>query len=94
MSLFISANNNQGNEIFSPQSRGKQCAFISISALLTARHIPLMNWTSTIFDNVLFRGDEMYLQSLNGSLILENARDSFLSLDELPKFFNISYENN
>ena len=36
----------------------------------------------------------MYLQSLNGGLILENARDSFLSLDELPKFFNISYKNN
>ena len=53
-----------------------------------------MNWTSTIFDNVLFRGDEMYLQSLNGGLILENARDSFLSLDELPKFFNISCKNN
>ena len=30
--LFLSANVHQGDELFSIQSRGKQCAFISLSA--------------------------------------------------------------
>ena len=44
MELFLSANVHQG-EVFSIQSRGKQCAFLSLSAILTAllkkpKHMP------------------------------------------------------
>ncbi len=43
----------QGDELFSvEQSRGKQCAFMSISAVLTAN--PLIDWSPTTFSNVLF----------------------------------------
>jgi hypothetical protein len=35
MTLFLSGNIHQGTEIFSVHSRGKQCAFTSLSALLT-----------------------------------------------------------
>jgi hypothetical protein len=34
MALFLSANIHQGDELFDVHSRGKQCAFISLSALV------------------------------------------------------------
>ena len=37
----------QGNDLFSVQSRGKQRAFMSLSALLTAQNIPLIDWSKT-----------------------------------------------
>ena len=46
----------QGNDLFSVQSRGKQCAFMSLSALLTAQNIPLIDWSKTTFiNNVLLQ---------------------------------------
>ena len=55
----------QGDDLFSVQSRGKQCAFMSLSALLTAQNIPLSDWSKTKFSiNVLLiQGDKMYLHS-------------------------------
>jgi hypothetical protein len=44
----------QGDYHFSVQSRGKHCAFMSLSALLTAQNIPLIDWSKTTFSNVLF----------------------------------------
>ncbi len=44
MALFLSADIHQGDERFSVHSRGKQCAFMSLSALLTARNISLNSW--------------------------------------------------
>ena len=43
MALFFSSYIHQGNDLFSVQSRGKQCAFMSLSALLTAQNIPLID---------------------------------------------------
>ena len=40
MEIFPSSDIHQGDELFSVQSRGKQCAFMNLSALLTARNIP------------------------------------------------------
>jgi hypothetical protein len=56
MALFFSSLYiHQGNDLFSVQSRGKQCAFMSLSALLTAQNIPLIDWSKTTFiNNVLF----------------------------------------
>ena len=34
MALFLSGNIHQGNERFSVHSRGKQCVFITLSAIL------------------------------------------------------------
>ena len=36
MALFLSSNIHQGDERFSVHSRGKQCAFMTLSAILTA----------------------------------------------------------
>ena len=41
MASFLCANIHQGDELFDVYCRGKQCALINISALLTARNIPL-----------------------------------------------------
>ena len=51
VALFFSSYIHQGNDLFSVQSRGKQCAFMSLSALLTAQNIPLIDWSKTTFIN-------------------------------------------
>ena len=51
MALFLSSEVHQGDDLFSVQSRGKQCAFMSLSALLTAQNIPLIDWSKTTFIN-------------------------------------------
>ena len=38
--LYLSVDIHQGDKRFSVHSRGKQCAFMSLSALLTARNVP------------------------------------------------------
>ncbi len=70
MALFLSATIHQGDELFSAQSGGKQCAFMSLSAVLTAKHNPLIDWSTTTFNNVLFQGDKMYLKALNSGLVV------------------------
>ena len=50
----------QGHEGFSGQSRGKQCSFMRLSALLTTQTIPVIEWNSTTIDNTLVQGDNMY----------------------------------
>ncbi len=61
MEFFLSSDIHQGDELFSVQSRGKQCAFMSLSAILTAQNIPLIDWSKTwsktTFNNVLLQGD-------------------------------------
>ena len=81
MSLLSHGSIHQGHEGFSGQSRGKQCSFMSLSALLTAQTIPVIEWNSTTIDNVLVQGDNMYLNAFNNDLI---PREGFLSLNNLP----------
>ena len=69
------------NARFSGLSRGKKCSFISLSALLTAQTLPVIEWNSTTIDNVLVEGDNMYLNAFNNDLI---PREGFLSLNNLP----------
>ena len=45
--LHIAGTFHQGDERFSVQSRGKQCAFMSLSAVLTAQNIPVIDWSKT-----------------------------------------------
>ena len=83
MALFLSS---YGDELFSVQSRGKQCVFMSLSALLTAQNIPLIDWSKTTFiNNVLLQGDKMYLQALNDGFVVLEPGVEFLYVDNLPK---------
>ena len=68
MTLFVSANTYQGVECFNTQSRGKQCAFMSLSAILTGERIPLFEWSQSTIDNILVQGDYMYVKALNNGL--------------------------
>jgi hypothetical protein len=54
MALFLSSEIHQGVDLFSFQSGGKQCAFMGLSALLTAQNIPLIDWSETTFINNVF----------------------------------------
>ena len=54
---------------------------MSLSALLTAQTIPVIEWNSTTIDNVLVQGDNMYLNAFNNNLI---PREGFLLLNNLP----------
>jgi hypothetical protein len=62
MALFLSANINQRDELFDVHSRDKQCAFMSLPALLTARNISLSACSFRTFNiNVLIiQRDKMY----------------------------------
>jgi hypothetical protein len=91
MALFLSSYIHQGDDLFSVQSRGKQCAFMSLSALLTAQNIPLIDWSKTTFiNNVILQGDKMYLQALNDDFVVLEPGVEFLSVDNLPKLVSVS----
>ena len=53
MKLFLYANIHQGNDPFSVYSRGRQCAFMCLSALLTARNNPVVVWSKTTLNVLL-----------------------------------------
>ena len=88
MALFLSANIHQGDDLFG--SRGKHCAFITLSTLVTAQNIPLSQWSKTTIDNILVQGDRMYLKALNKGFIIQDQNDEFLSIDKLPKLVSVS----
>ena len=54
----------QGHEAFSEHSRGRQCAFMSLSALLFNRSDSVDSWTQTNIDDVSCHGDRMYSHAL------------------------------
>ena len=83
MKLFLYANIHQGNDPFSVYSRGRQCAFMCLSALLTARNNPVVVWSKTTL-NVLLQGDSMYLEALNNGLIVPEPGVDLLSINNLP----------
>ena len=83
LALFFSADIHQGDERFSVHSRGKQCAFMSLSALLTARNIPLNLWSRITFKYALLQGDNMFLNALDSGLIILDPAVEFLSVENL-----------
>ena len=75
MALFLSANIHQDDDLFSVDSRGKQCAFMTLSVLVTVQNIPLVQWSKTTIDNILAQGDQMYLKALNNGFIIQDRND-------------------
>ena len=94
MTLFVSANTHQGAECFNTESRGKQCAFMSLSAILTAERIPLFEWSQSTIDNILVQGDYMYVKALNNGLFGINPGIELTSIDNLPRFVEVSCNMN
>ena len=87
MALFLRANIHQGNDLFSNNSKGKQCAFMTLSAILTAQNIPLIQWSKMTIDNILIQGDQMYLNTLSSGFVVLDPHLEFLSVDDLPRLF-------
>ena len=82
MSLLVSGGFNQADERFTDDSRGKQCAFMTLSALLTAQITPVDRWNSTTVDSALMQGNEMHLNALYNCHI---PREQLLLVDHLPR---------
>lgn len=81
MSLFRYGNIHQGHESFSSLSRGRQCSFMSLSALLNVQSVPLLEWNSTVIDKILLQGDIMYLKAIQNRQI---PQQEYPSLDDMP----------
>ena len=94
MEFFLTSDIHQGDELFSVQSKGKQCPFMSLSAILTAQNIPLIDWSKTTFNNVLLQGDTMHLKALDHGLIVLDPRIEFLCMITYQQFFSISCGKN
>lgn len=72
----------QGHEAFSEHSRGRQCAFMSLAALLFNRSNSVDLWTQTNIDDILFHGDRMYLHALTNKMVPDA---NSLLIEELPE---------
>ena len=82
LNLFLAGSIHQGNERFSDISRGRQCSFMSFSALLYAQTLPIEQWTAaSTVDQILAEGDRLYLDAL----VIRSIPDTeTLSLNYLP----------
>jgi len=77
--LFIAGSIHQGHEQFSDISRGRQCSFMSFSALLCAQSLPVPQWSTSTVDQILTEGDTMYLNAFERHCIPDN-RDAVADL--------------
>ena len=68
--LSIAGSSPQGHERFSEISRGRQCCFMSFSALLCAQSFPVQHWDTATVDQILIEGDRMYLNALESQRFL------------------------
>ena len=78
--LIVSGSIHQADRRFSDVSRGKQSAFMSLSALLRANFCRVSQWTADIIDEILI-GDAMYVKAFDDDTIPDTET---LSLTNLP----------
>ena len=76
--LLIAGSIHQGSERFSDGSPGRQCSFMSFSALLFAHTLPTEQWTASDVDQILAQGDRFYLHAFENRSIPDRET---LSLD-------------
>ena len=57
----------QGSETFSEPSRGRQCAFMAVSALFRNEIAPVYSRTKSVIDQILHHGDGMYSHALSNN---------------------------
>ena len=78
--LIVSGSIHEADRRFSDVSRGRQCAFISFSALLRANSCRVSQWTADTVDQIL-TGDAMYVNAFDDGTIPDTGT---LSLTHLP----------
>ena len=79
--LFTGGSIHQGDCRFSDISRGRQCAFMSLSALLRANFCAISTWTTETVDRVLVEGDSRFLKAFEEGSIPDAET---ISLNYLP----------
>lgn len=79
--LIVNGSIHQGDDRFSDISRGRQCAFMSLSALLRANSCPVSRWTTPTVDRILVEGDAMYVKAFEEQTITDTET---LPLTSLP----------
>ena len=79
--FFARGSIHQGNNRFSDICRGRQCAFMSLSALLCANSSDIITWSTDAIDRVLIEGDDMYLKAFEDLSIPD---EETISLNYLP----------
>ena len=79
--LSIAGSSHQGHERFSEISRGRQCSFMSFSALLCSQSFPVRHSDTATVDQILIGGDRTYLNALESQSIPDTDT---LSLIYLP----------
>ena len=85
----------QGHEAFSEHSRGRQCAFMSLAALLFNRSNSVDLWTQTNINDILCHVDRMYLHALTNKMVPDAYSLSIGELPELAKSQkNVEYRLN
>ena len=62
-----------GRQLFS-QSRGKQCSFMCLSALLTAQAMSVFEWNSNTVDTILLQEDSKYRNGAFESSLIPRER--------------------
>lgn len=67
--LYVAGSIHQGDEMFSDISRGRQCSFMSFSALLCVQGYPIRHWHCFTVDQLLKEGDKLYLNALRNGQI-------------------------
>ena len=63
-SLFARGSIHQGHEQFSDESRGRQSAFMSLSAQLCQQSLPIQQRSSERINQILLEGDHLFLNAL------------------------------
>ena len=74
--LSIAGSSHQGHERFSEISRGRQCSFMSFSAMSRAQSFPMQQWDTATVDQISIEGDRMYLNALESQRIPDTDTSS------------------
>ena len=78
--LSIAGSSHQSYERFSEISRGRQCSFMTFSALLFAQSFPVRHWDTATVDQISIEGDRMYLTALESQSITDTDTLSLICL--------------
>ena len=82
MTVCLQGSIHHGNQFFNELSRGTQCAFIVFHALFSCEsELPVQLWTTEFIDQILIKGDRMFLHALTNQLIPDT---SSLLVSHLP----------
>ena len=79
--VFARGSIHEGDSRFIDISRGRQCAFMSLSALLWANSSDILTWKSQTIDEILIEGDAIYLKAFEDRSIPDEGT---ISLDYFP----------